>query len=101
MFDSPEDQDLYRQQMAALLAKRDELAKLPVQRPGWVEVETDRTYGELWPAASAEERREMLQGRVAIEVRRSNDFTIHRDLERLLGEGPSGQEILGRLAGNT
>ena len=58
LFTSPEDQEMYRQQMAALVAKRDTLAALPIVRAGWVEVRpTGRTRRcGLRPASRSVER---------------------------------------------
>jgi site-specific DNA recombinase len=86
---------MYRQQMAALVAKRDALAELPFQKAGWVEVETDQTYGEVWPDASVEERRKMLtDAGVVLRVIRPNHVELYTDFARLLGGGPSGLEVL-------
>ncbi|HTY33775.1 recombinase family protein, partial [Mycobacterium sp.] len=95
LFTTPEDQEMYRQQMAALVAKRDALAELPFQKAGWVEVETDQTYGEVWPDASVEERRKMLtDAGVVLRVIRPNHVELYTDFARLLGGGPSGLEVL-------
>ena len=95
LFTTPEDQEMYRQQMAALVAKRDTLSELPIQRAGWVEVETDQTYGEVWPDASVEERRKMLtDAGVVLRVIRPNHVELYTDFALLLGEGPSALEVI-------
>ncbi len=60
LFTSPADELMFRQQMSALLAKRDELAVLPTIKAGWIEIETDETYAEVWPSASSEQRKKLL-----------------------------------------
>lgn len=93
LYSSPEDQELYRQQMAALIARRDALAELPSQRAGWTEVEAEKTYGEAWPGATPDERREMLRGRIRLVVRRPNEMHLVESLDDILGEGPSAAEV--------
>ncbi|MCP2626498.1 recombinase family protein [Mycolicibacterium smegmatis] len=86
LFSTPEDQEMYRTQMQTLIAKRDELAKLPVVRAGWVDVDTDETYGQVWPAATAEERRKLLiDAGVKLTVTRPNQWSLYSDLDKLLG----------------
>lgn len=60
LFSSPEDEQTYREQMGALVAKRDLLASRPVVKAGWVEVETDQTYAEVWEDLDAYGRRDLL-----------------------------------------
>ena len=97
LYSTPEDEELYRQQMSVLVAKRDRLSATPIVRAGWVDVETDETYGAVWPSASPEERRTLLvDAGTQLTIRRSNDFTLHTDLGRLLGDGPSGEELEAR-----
>ena len=95
LFTTPEDEQTYRQQMTALIAKREALAAMPVVRAGWVEVETDQTYGEVWPSATPEERRTLLtDAGVRLIVHRPNHREIFVDYASLLGEGPTGEELL-------
>ncbi|UJD21135.1 serine integrase [Mycobacterium phage SororFago] len=87
LFDGPEDEKIFRQQMAALRAKRDELQATPNVRTGWVEVETEKTYGQVWESATPEEKRKMLiDAGIVIWVTNRNDYYVG-DLEKLLGEG--------------
>lgn len=82
LFSNEDDERTFRQQMSALLAKRDELALMPVVKAGWVDVETDQTYGELWPTASAEERRKLLtDARVTLYVGGPNEMHLHVDAD--------------------
>jgi site-specific DNA recombinase len=97
LYSTPEEQEVYRQQMAALRAKRDTLAALPNRKAGWVDVELDETYGEVWPAATPEERRELATGFVRLTIRSPKDFDLYTDYERVRGGGPSGQELYDRV----
>jgi site-specific DNA recombinase len=101
LYSTPEDEALFRQQMTALVGKRDELSAQPVVKAGWVDVDTDRTYGEVWPAATTEERRKLLQDAgVRLTVRRRFDspYTdVYTDLDRVLGEGARGEELWQEL----
>ena len=100
LFTTAADQEMYRQQMTTLVGKRDRLLELPVQKAGWVEIETDRTYRDAWPGASLAEKRDMLLGRVQLTVRRPNDWDLLTDLTSPLGEGPSGaEELVTRTTG--
>jgi DNA invertase Pin-like site-specific DNA recombinase len=95
LYDSPDDEQTFRQQMKTLIAKRDELAALPIVRAGWVEVETDETYGEVWPDATPEDRRKMLtDAGFQLAVRSPSNLNVIEDLSALLGEGPTADEIL-------
>jgi site-specific DNA recombinase len=89
LFPTLEDEQTYRQQMKAQLAKRDELASLPIVRAGWVEVETDQTYAKVWPTATPAERRKMLtDAGVVLKVNpdRLGLYTeTYVDLGKLLG----------------
>jgi site-specific DNA recombinase len=102
LFTTPEDEQTFRQQMTALIAKRDELAVLPIVRAGWVEVETDETYSEVWPAATPEERRKLLtDAGVRLVVRLPNDYDLITDLSKALGEGLSVEEMRRRYESRT
>jgi DNA invertase Pin-like site-specific DNA recombinase len=98
LFTTAEDEAMFRQQMTALVAKRDALAVLPVVKSGWVEVETERTYGEVWPTATAEERRTLLtDAGVTLRVTRPNQLELHTDLDKALGEGAAGKELYDEI----
>jgi site-specific DNA recombinase len=98
LYSTPEDVELFRRQMAALVAKRDALSATPVVKAGWVTVETDRCYGDVWPSASVEERRTMLvDAGVSLTVRSSTDYELFNDLDSVLGEGLSGVELMNEL----
>jgi site-specific DNA recombinase len=85
LFTSPEDEQTFRQQMQSLIAKRDELAVLPIVRAGWVKVETDETYAEVWPAATPEERRKLLtDAGVTLHISRPYHWLLHTDLDAVL-----------------
>jgi len=84
LFTTPEDELMFRQQMKALVAKRDSLEEMPVKKAGWVEVVTDKTYGEVWPTAMVEERRKMLQD-AGVTVTVTSPRVLHIHVESLLG----------------
>lgn len=60
LFSSPEDEALYRRQMKALIARRDDLRRRPIIKSGWEIVESSETYADVWGNASMEERRKLL-----------------------------------------
>jgi DNA invertase Pin-like site-specific DNA recombinase len=85
LFTTPDDEKTFRQQMKALIAKRKQLAALPIVRAGWVDIETDETYSEVWPTATPEERRKLLtDAGVTLKVTRPNHWALHIDLDALL-----------------
>ena len=85
LFTAPEDELMFRQQMKALIAKRDSLNEMPVVRAGWVDVETDQTYGEVWPDATVEAKRKMLtDAGVTLTVTSPNRWHLH--VESLIGQ---------------
>ncbi|WP_104183756.1 recombinase family protein [Mycobacterium avium] len=86
LFTTPEDQLMFRQQMKALIAKRDSLEKMPIVRAGWAEVETDQTYGEVWPTATVEEKRKMLTD-AGVTLTVTSPRQRHLHVESLTGEG--------------
>ena len=91
LFTTKADQDLYRQQIAALVQKRDRLASQPVVKAGWVDVETAQEYSAVWPDATVEERRKLLvDAGVVLTVRRSNEIDLSTDLTTVLGDGSTG-----------
>jgi site-specific DNA recombinase len=99
---SSDDLEMNRQQIAALVAKRDSLSVLPVVKAGWVDVVTDQTYGQVWPTATPEERRTLLiDAGVRLVVRRPNDVDLITDLDKVLGEGLSVEEMLRRYESRT
>lgn len=98
LFSTPADQEMFRSQMTALIAKRDALSERPVVKAGWVEVETSETYGEVWPTASLEERRKMLvDAGIRLTVDSSTVYGTHIDLDKALGEGPVGKELMDEI----
>lgn len=88
LFSTPEDQQTFRSQMVSLIARRDELAALPIVKPGWVDVDTDETYADVWPTASPEDRRKMLiDAGVLLWVTRPNDYELYVELGAELNTG--------------
>jgi site-specific DNA recombinase len=98
LYPTPEDEQVYRQQMKAQIAKRDELAALPIVRAGWVEEETDQTYGEVWPTATPEKKRKMAtdagvvltvypRGIPGMSAYGGPLTDTYSDLDKLLGDG--------------
>lgn len=78
LFTAPEDELMFRQQMKALIAKRDLLAEQPVIRAGWTEVVSEETYGEVWPSATVEEKRKMLtDAGVTLTVTSPGQWQLH------------------------
>jgi site-specific DNA recombinase len=117
LYPTPEDEQVYRQQMRAQIAKRDELAAMTTVRAGWIEVETDQTYGAVWPTATTEERRNMLtdagivlrvypRGIAGMSATGGPLTETYSDLGKLLGVGtpvepvplPSDPEFDARVA---
>lgn len=97
LFPTPQDEQMFRAQMSALIAKREALSGLPIVKAGWVEIETDQTYAEVWPPATPEERRTLLvDAGILLTVYRPNQMGISTDLTRMLGEGPSARELQAR-----
>ena len=89
LFTTSEDEQMFRQQMAALIVKRESLAGMAVVKAGWVEVETGETYAEAWPKATTEERRKLLiDAGVRLMVHRPNHLGLYVDLDKVRGEGP-------------
>jgi hypothetical protein len=71
--------------MAALIAKREVLAAQPVVKAGWVDVESDRTYGDVWPSASTEERRKLLvDAGVVMTVASRTEYAVEFDPSRVV-----------------
>jgi DNA invertase Pin-like site-specific DNA recombinase len=98
LFTSEEDQQVFRSQMSALVAKRDLLSAAPTVKSGWVKTLTDQTYDQVWPSATSEERRQMLiDAGVVLWVTNKNDYYVG-DLDALLGEGEGGGEFLASTA---
>jgi hypothetical protein len=90
LFSTPGDEQTYRQQMQALVTKRDELSALPVVRAGWVDVESEQTYAEVWPDATPEARRKLLiDAGVELRITRSrpNIYELYTDLDAPLNRG--------------
>jgi DNA invertase Pin-like site-specific DNA recombinase len=102
LYDSQEDEQTFRQQMRTLIAKRDELAALPIVRAGWVEVATDETYGDVWPDATPEERRKMLtDAHIRLMVHSPTHTHLFEEYDKLLGEGPTAEELWRQLESRT
>ncbi|MGW1740047.1 recombinase family protein [Nocardia sp. NPDC001965] len=100
LFTTDADQEMFRTQMKSLVARRDALSELPVIKAGWAEVETDKTYGEVWPTSAPEERRTLLvDAGVRLVVRAPNDWSLKIDLDRALGEGLTGKDLLDQITG--
>ncbi|SKN44911.1 recombinase family protein [Mycobacteroides abscessus] len=98
LFTTPEDQDMFRSQMAALVAKRDALAQTPVIKAGWIDVETEQTYGAVWPDATPVERRKMLtDAGMKLTVYRANQYETYVNLDKAIGEGAVGEELHNEL----
>lgn len=94
LYSSDEDAAVFRQQLKTLIAKRDRLQASPVVKAGWVVSKSDRTYSQVWPNASWEDRREMLRDAgVILEVTRSNQTNVFSDLDKVLGVGAVGEEL--------
>lgn len=99
LFSSVADEETYRSQMLSLVTKRDELAKLPTVESGWVTAEGDRTYGDVWPAATLEERRALLVAAgMKVIVYKANHYETVIELENLLGDGPLAVEVFNAIA---
>ncbi|WP_239651200.1 recombinase family protein [Mycobacterium sp. UM_Kg27] len=98
LFTTDADQVMFRSQMSALITRRDALAQVPVVKAGWVDIETDETYGQVWPTATLEEKRTMLvDAGMRLTVRRRDDYEPYTDLDKALGDGPTGVELLAAL----
>jgi hypothetical protein len=96
LFTTPDDQEMFRSQMAALVARRDALALLPVVKAGWIEVETEQAYGQMWPSATPEARRKMLiDAEIVLKVWGPKRVEVIADYSKRLGEGsPDGMDEL-------
>src|SRR5690606_14047059 len=55
-----DDEVVFRRQMKALLARRDDLVKKSTQPSGWVAEATGSTYRAVWDSTGPDERRKML-----------------------------------------
>lgn len=60
LFRSPADEATFQSQMAALLARRDDLESRPTRAAGYDYVPTGRTYREQWVGEDTEGRRRLL-----------------------------------------
>lgn len=97
-YTTDEDIALFRSQMKALIAKRDELSAQPIVKAGWMNVETEKTYAEVWEAATPDEKRTMLvDANVRLVILEPNHWTIHTDTDAVLGEGEAPEEVFERL----
>ncbi|MBZ4534505.1 recombinase family protein [Mycobacterium avium] len=100
LYATERDQETYRRQMAALIAKRAALERTPIVKAGWIDQKTDETYSEVWPKSTPEQRRKLLtDAGVILTITRPNIFEVYTDLGRLLGESPTGGELLATITG--
>ena len=84
LFSGPEDEQTYRDQMKALIGRRDELQSKPIKKPGWIMRSTETTYAEAWPSASPEEKRKMLtDAGVSLTLNGASDYHLYVDREKL------------------
>lgn len=60
LFDGEEDEKDYRERMARLVARKRALADVPQVEPHWEETPTGRTYAEVWPGLTDEQRGTLL-----------------------------------------
>lgn len=98
LFNSPDAAAMYRRQVQSLEAKRDSLEQVPVVKAGWIDVETDKTYGAVWPGATPEERRKMLvDAGMKLTVNGRNEYGTYIDLDKALGEGAVGKELFEEI----
>lgn len=95
LFTTPEDQAVFRNQMTTLIAKRDQLASMPITKPGWALVESDETYGDVWAEAGSEYRREMLiAAGVSIYLHEGRVYEVRRDLDNPTNDGLDPDKLL-------
>ncbi|MFT9561370.1 hypothetical protein [Mycobacteroides abscessus] len=81
LYPSGEDELVFRNQMKQLLARRDELASVPVRQPGYENVELEKTYREVWPGATPEEKRKMLiDAEISIRLGESPGKSLRAEL---------------------
>lgn len=81
LYTTPGDEQTFRQQMKAQLAKRDALAALPIVRAGWITEETGQTYMEVWPDGEsadsfAVKRKMLLDAGIKFVLERGNPAPI-------------------------
>lgn len=90
LFPTDQDQTVFREQMSALIARREHLEAQPHTPAGWVSVETGETYRDAWPSADAESQRRMLRDAgVELRVSGPTDYEIHIQVDTLTGNYPS------------
>lgn len=81
LFPSGEDELVYRNQIRQLLARRDELASVPVRQSRYENVELEKTYREVWPSATPEEKRKMLiDAEISIRLGESPGKSLRAEL---------------------
>lgn len=86
LFPTDADQEIFRTQIGALIAKRDALASQPTVKAGWVEVDTEDTYGDVWPDATVEDRRKLLtDAGVTLTVYRGGRCALDMDTSKAIG----------------
>ncbi|MFE7717561.1 recombinase family protein [Nocardia rhizosphaerihabitans] len=94
LYPTEEDEKTYREQMLALITRRDALSKLPIVRAGWMMVESEQTYGDVWEKASiAEKRTMMVDAGVRLTIDNTRQVELFVPLDKVLGEGPSAREL--------
>jgi hypothetical protein len=60
--------------------------------------QADETYAEVWPPATPDERRTMLvDAGVLLEITSPREWALYVDYDKVLGHGPSGQELYDQL----
>ncbi|GAA1940490.1 recombinase family protein [Amycolatopsis minnesotensis] len=77
LFSGPEDEARYRDQMRALIARRDVLRALPSRVAGWIYEPTGTTYAEDWASAEVERRRKLLtEAGVVFRLHEPNQWAV-------------------------
>ncbi|ALI28385.1 hypothetical protein XA26_45850 [Mycolicibacterium fortuitum] len=74
LFTTPEDEARYRQQMTALVAKRDRLAAEPRRAAQWVVEETGQTFAEVWE--DSDQRQLLADAGVRFVLSSKTDWSI-------------------------
>ncbi len=72
------DEERYRTQMRSLLDQRTALEQMPQRKAGWITVEGEETYADLWARSSTEERRRLLvDAGVKVHLRGKNNWEVY------------------------
>lgn len=101
LFTSKEDQALFRSQIGALVARRDELQSRAVRPAGYTLVETGRTYRDAWAAADIVGRRKLLVDagiRLTLSGPREATVSIPEDIREHMRRSSSRQPSVDGLA---